>query len=246
MRTEKKQTVNADRHTLRILTFSMAFVMLFVIPLLQMLTGCQAGKVASTGSRHDTLAINRDPSSTALTTLRTATVGGLGGSTISRRMDELASMLQSNAQGVSIVRREEGIIALFDSRELFDDDSYDLQGSARRTLKEFVRSLKQVEDIGILVEGHTDDTAEEAYNYHLSGRRANAVSQFFIRQGIRESHIRSRGYGEKQPLVADTSTIAREMNRRIEVVWFAGDDPRRLAAHGKLEGLIASKRSNKD
>jgi hypothetical protein len=27
---------------------------------------------------------------------------------------------------------------------------------------------------------------------------------------------------------------------------FAGDDTRRLAAHGKLEGLIASKRSNKD
>jgi outer membrane protein OmpA-like peptidoglycan-associated protein len=157
-------------------------------------------------------------------------------------MDELASILQADARGASIVRREEGIIAMFDSRELFDDDSYELHASAKRMLKVFAKSLKQVEDIGIMVEGHTDDTAEEAYNFYISQHRAKVVSLFFVRQGIRESHVQARGYGEKQPLVADTSEMAKHLNRRIEVVLFAGDDTRRLAASGKLEGLIASKR----
>ena len=243
MRIEKKTAIEDDRHTLRIFTFSMAFIMLFVLPFAQLLTGCQAGQELTSARRADTLAIGRDPSSTAMTTLRTAAVGGVGGSTISRQMDELASMLQADSKGASIVRKEEGIIVMFDSRELFDDDSYELQASARRMLKGFVKNLKLVEDIGVVVEGHTDDTAEEAYNHLISEHRANMVSRYFIRQGIRESHIQARGYGETQPLLADTSGTAKQLNRRIEVVLFAGDDTRRLAASGKLEGLIASKRS---
>jgi outer membrane protein OmpA-like peptidoglycan-associated protein len=63
------------------------------------------------------------------------------------------------------------------------------------------------------VEGHTDIQGSETYNHQLSERRAQAVTDVLVQQGVAQSRIRTVGYGETQPVSSDHAA-----NRRVEVV----------------------------
>ncbi len=68
------------------------------------------------------------------------------------------------------------------------------------------------------VEGHTDAENTEA----LSSRRAAAVRDVLLAQGLPPNFVFSRGYGDSRPFVANTTEIGREQNRRVEIV-ISGD-----------------------
>ncbi len=70
----------------------------------------------------------------------------------------------------------------------------------------------------VLIEGHTDAKAGDAYNDKLSRRRARAVRQFLIAHGISAERLCSVGYGRRRPLLGNESRTEEEMvaNRRIE------------------------------
>jgi OOP family OmpA-OmpF porin len=51
----------------------------------------------------------------------------------------------------------------------------------------------------VLIEGHTDSTAPDAYNLALSQRRANAVEDFLIIQGVDQTGISAAGYVRQEP-----------------------------------------------
>jgi outer membrane protein OmpA-like peptidoglycan-associated protein len=51
----------------------------------------------------------------------------------------------------------------------------------------------------VLIEGHTDSTAPDAYNLALSQRRANAVEDFLIIQGVDQTGISAAGYVREEP-----------------------------------------------
>jgi outer membrane protein OmpA-like peptidoglycan-associated protein len=73
------------------------------------------------------------------------------------------------------------------------------------------------------VEGHTDDTGADAYNYSLSERRAKAVAAYLSSQGVAANRIQTFWYGETQPKVANDSESNRAQNRRVEFSIFAND-----------------------
>jgi outer membrane protein OmpA-like peptidoglycan-associated protein len=68
------------------------------------------------------------------------------------------------------------------------------------------------------VEGHTDVESTEA----LSSRRAAAVRDVLLAQGLPSNFVFSRGYGDSHPLVSNTNASGREQNRRVEIV-ISGD-----------------------
>ncbi len=68
----------------------------------------------------------------------------------------------------------------------------------------------------VIVEGHTDDQGDDAYNQDLSQRRAQAVVDFLVAAGIAADKLAPIGYGETLPIQAGKTKRARAANRRVE------------------------------
>lgn len=106
---------------------------------------------------------------------------------------------------------------------LFDFDKSNIRPEGRAELTEFARMVKagKAQDIknvsGLTIVGHTDSRGSEAYNQGLSERRANAVRNFLIEQGIDASIMTARGDGELNPTATNDTNEGRQQNRRVEI-----------------------------
>jgi chemotaxis protein MotB len=73
----------------------------------------------------------------------------------------------------------------------------------------------------ILVSGHTDDqpinTQWFPSNWELSASRAIAVAKFLTHSGVSPDRITIQGFGEYQPMVPNSSSQNRQINRRVEI-----------------------------
>jgi outer membrane protein OmpA-like peptidoglycan-associated protein len=157
--------------------------------------------------------------------LASATVGGTTGSAIAQQMDRQAAELRSKLEGARVVRFEEGIMITIDSRLLFEEDSYELQSNTR-LLKDVARVLNKHGYTNAIIEGHTDNVGEEIYNQSLSEKRAHEIENFLIGKGISDARMKTRGYGETQPIGSNDTESGRQLNRRIEIGLFANDQLR--------------------
>lgn len=99
---------------------------------------------------------------------------------------------------------------------LFDFDSAQLRPETAQLVREIAVMLQANPHWTILIAGHTDSTGGVEHNQRLSERRADAVRQALISNGVAASRLRSVGHGMSQPK-ADNATIAgRAINRRVE------------------------------
>lgn len=94
---------------------------------------------------------------------------------------------------------------------------------------EFTPDYAQVLDVGVsvltrdqslqlVIEGHTDSDGPADFNLELSQARADAVTAYFVENGIDPSRLTSIGLGENEPVVPNDSVEAMARNRRIEFV----------------------------
>jgi outer membrane protein OmpA-like peptidoglycan-associated protein len=65
------------------------------------------------------------------------------------------------------------------------------------------------------VEGHTDSVGSDAFNMTLSQKRAQAVVDYLIQQGIPADMLIARGYGETMPIAPNNTRRGKEQNRRV-------------------------------
>jgi OmpA-OmpF porin, OOP family len=86
-------------------------------------------------------------------------------------------------------------------------------------LDRVVRIMKETPALKIEVRGHTDNIGDASYNQKLSERRADAVAEYMIKQGISPVRIRSKGFGETKPLVPNDTEKNRAKNRRTEFTF---------------------------
>jgi outer membrane protein OmpA-like peptidoglycan-associated protein len=89
-------------------------------------------------------------------------------------------------------------------------DFYDVLNSVALVLKEYNRTL-------IDVEGHTDSSGGDDYNFDLSERRAQSVAQYLAAQRLDERRFYVRGYGEREPIASNASERGKSENRRVEI-----------------------------
>lgn len=163
-----------------------------------------------------------------------ATVGGAAGAIIGRQMDKQAEELQRDLAGAHVERVGEGILITFESGMVFDTESYALKNDTKSNLDKLAATLKKYDDTNILIEGHTDDTGEDAYNQKLSENRADAVEDYLVTQGIKNSRVTTKGYGESQPLAENATADGRQKNRRVEVAIYANKQMQKAAKNGQL------------
>lgn len=99
----------------------------------------------------------------------------------------------------------------------FDTDSDVLKGQSKTELDRLVNLLIQNNGMRVEIGGHTDAVGTEEKNLDLSKRRAEAVVQYLVGQGIAVDRLTSTGYGESQPVATNDTEAGRALNRRTEV-----------------------------
>jgi len=65
------------------------------------------------------------------------------------------------------------------------------------------------------ISGHTDGAASPLADLELSRRRAQAVADFLVNQGVPSERVLAHGMGDAQPVASDTTDEARFRNRRL-------------------------------
>ncbi len=100
----------------------------------------------------------------------------------------------------------------------FDWDRSNLSQQALATIKQAADAFKAKGSARITATGHTDTSGPEAYNMALSLRRANAVKDALVRDGVPAQAIAVIGRGEQGLLVQTGDGVREPQNRRVEIV----------------------------
>jgi peptidoglycan-associated lipoprotein len=96
----------------------------------------------------------------------------------------------------------------------FDYDKADIRPDQIARLQNDAAWLKQHPGVKFTVEGHCDDRGSEEYNLGLGDRRANAVKEYLVKQGVPQTVITTISYGEERPLCRDDNEQCFQQNRR--------------------------------
>jgi OmpA-OmpF porin, OOP family len=100
----------------------------------------------------------------------------------------------------------------------FDWDRADLTERARQIISQAAQNSTRVQYTRIEVGGHADRTGSEKYNMALSLRRAQNVSAELVKDGVPESAIDVKAYGDTKPLVPTAAGVREPQNRRVEII----------------------------
>jgi outer membrane protein OmpA-like peptidoglycan-associated protein len=111
---------------------------------------------------------------------------------------------------------DRGIVLTMPDR-LFDADKPDLKPDARRELAAVAVYLKEHGERKALIEGHTDDSGNDAHNRELSLGRGTAVETFLLENGVDPERMEVRGLGAARPIARNDSRSGRRQNRRVEI-----------------------------
>lgn len=104
----------------------------------------------------------------------------------------------------------------------FATGTANLNAPARESLSRFAGIVASYPGLMFNVEGHTDNTGSPSVNNELSLRRAIAVRDYLIAQGVPASGIDVDGFGSSQPIADNTTADGRAANRRVEIVISGG------------------------
>ncbi len=173
--------------------------------------------------------IGNKAGNTAVGALAGAAIGGVAGGLIGRKMDRQAAEIERTVAGAEVIKAEEGIIVKFDSGILFDFDKTDVKPAARENIANLVASLNDNPDTDILVIGHTDNKGTDKYNQGLSERRAKAVRDYAVSQGLAKRRVKTDGKSFHEPIADNDTESGRAQNRRVEIVIVANDKMKRDA-----------------
>lgn len=100
----------------------------------------------------------------------------------------------------------------------FDVNQATIKPESMGTINYVVKMMADHPELKFCVEGHTDSDGVDAANKTLSEKRAAAVRNELIQQGISASRLTSKGWGESKPMNSNNTPEGKAQNRRVEFV----------------------------
>jgi peptidoglycan-associated lipoprotein len=98
-------------------------------------------------------------------------------------------------------------------RVYFDTDEYVVRADAQPVLAGQAQWLNRYQSVRVRIEGNADERGTREYNLALGARRANAIREFLIGQGVAAGRIESISCGKERPIDPGSSEEAWAKNR---------------------------------
>ena len=133
--------------------------------------------------------------------------------------DSLASTNGSN-QGLSLELKGDSDSGTAGGLQTvyFGFDSSNLDSSSQDTLRANAEFLKSNASVDVQVEGHCDERGGIQYNLALGERRAKAVRDYLVAQGVAAKRVTVISYGKEKPTAFGHDESAWSKNRRANFV----------------------------
>ena len=167
----------------------------------------------------------------------TAVGGGAGaaiGNAMDKKADELAALEDAKVETITDKNGLTAIKVTFSSGLLFAVNKADLSADAKAELTEFASQMSDLPDTDITIYGHTDNTGSASVNERLSLKRAKAVADFLIKNGIGQDRIVYEGHSFNEPIASNDTPEGQAQNRRVEIFITAGKAMIEAAENGNL------------
>ena len=101
----------------------------------------------------------------------------------------------------------------------FEFDSAKLSDESLAILEEHGNFIAANGDVSVRLEGHADERGSREYNIGLGERRAQAVRQILMLQGVSTAQLSTVSYGEERPAAFGSDEQSYSQNRRVELVY---------------------------
>src|SRR5262245_24492724 len=129
------------------------------------------------------------------------------------------------AKGAQAGRLQEAIRYTVNSDQLFRSGSWEMSPQGKDVIGKIAPQLAPYQQTKLLVNGYTDNAPISpalkkkgiTSNEVLSQKRAEAVMEYLIAQGVKPDMIAARGHGAADPVAPNTTAKGRAQNRRVEV-----------------------------
>lgn len=161
-------------------------------------------------------AIGKDTKGTLIGAASGAAIGGGVGYYMDQQ-EAAARETLASVEGVNIVRNGDDLHVTFRSDNQFEVGSFAFNPAAQQDVGRLGQVLTEFDKTNILVAGHTDSTGSEELNQTLSERRANAVKNILLAQGVTTDRLTTIGFGESAPIADNNTDYGRQQNRRVEI-----------------------------
>ena len=99
-------------------------------------------------------------------------------------------------------------------RVFFATNKSSLTSASRATLRKQANFLRKNKNLNVTIEGHADERGTREYNLALGEKRATAVRDYLVIEGISPDRIRVISYGKEKPAVVGSNDMAWSKNRR--------------------------------
>ena len=131
--------------------------------------------------------------------------------------EDTFKMMEIDDVEIVLVEEEQEILKRAFSNLEFSTGKAIITESSYAALIELAELLKKKSEWKIKLEGHTDDIGKASSNLILSKRRVEAVKLYLVNNGIDETRIIAKFYGQTKPIGDNTTEEGRRMNRRVEM-----------------------------
>lgn len=122
-------------------------------------------------------------------------------------------MDSTNTSGV-VPGSQQDLVVNVGDRVFFGYDQFDLTPEARGTIERQAQWLKTYANVNVMVEGHCDERGTREYNLALGEKRATAVRNYLVANGVAPTRIQSISYGKERPAVLGADETSWAQNRR--------------------------------
>jgi len=96
----------------------------------------------------------------------------------------------------------------------FGYNEYNVEDNDKTVLGRQAQWLGKYPSVRVTVEGHADERGTREYNLALGARRANAVKEYLVSQGVSTARVETVSYGKERPICTESNEACWAQNRR--------------------------------
>jgi peptidoglycan-associated lipoprotein len=104
----------------------------------------------------------------------------------------------------------------------FGYNEYSIQDNDKSVLGRQAQWLAKYPSVRVTLEGHCDERGTREYNLALGARRANAVKEYLVSQGVSAARLETVSYGKERPICTESNEACWAQNRRGVTVITGG------------------------